>query len=62
MKLISWNVNGLRAITKKGFSQWLEQEKPDIVALQETKIDAAISSHNLSANDAIISDLLPPGG
>jgi exodeoxyribonuclease-3 len=41
MKLISWNVNGLRAIAKKGFAQWLEQEKPDIVALQEIKIDAA---------------------
>ena len=41
MKLISWNINGLRAISKKGFSQWLEEEKPDIVALQEIKIDAA---------------------
>jgi exodeoxyribonuclease III len=41
IKLISWNVNGLRAIAKKGFSDWLEKEKPDIVALQETKIDAA---------------------
>ncbi len=34
------NVNGLRAIAKKGFAQWLEKEKPDIVALQETKIAA----------------------
>lgn len=41
VKLTSWNVNGLRSIVKKGFSEWLEREKPDIVALQETKIDAA---------------------
>ena len=41
MKLISWNVNGLRSVTKKGFPEWLEKEKPDILCLQETKIDAA---------------------
>jgi exodeoxyribonuclease-3 len=41
IKLTSWNVNGLRAIAKKGFSEWLEKEKPDIVCLQEIKIDAA---------------------
>jgi len=41
IKLISWNVNGLRAIAKKGFAQWLEEYKPDVVALQEIKIDAA---------------------
>ena len=37
MKLISWNVNGVRAVVKKGFLDWLEQEKPEIVCLQETK-------------------------
>lgn len=36
-KLLSWNVNGIRAIEKKGFLSWLEKEKPDICALQETK-------------------------
>jgi exodeoxyribonuclease-3 len=40
IKLMSWNVNGLRAIAKKGFFEWLEQEKPDIVGLQEIKIGA----------------------
>jgi exodeoxyribonuclease III len=40
IKMVSWNVNGLRAIAKKGFSEWLDQYKPDILALQETKIDA----------------------
>ncbi len=40
LKLISWNVNGLRAIAKKGFFEWLDGEKPDILGLQETKIGA----------------------
>lgn len=38
MKLISWNVNGLRACLQKGFSDFLTQESPDILALQETKL------------------------
>ncbi|MBY0450214.1 MAG: exodeoxyribonuclease III [Cyanobacteria bacterium] len=38
VKLISWNVNGLRAVTKKGFFDWVSQAQPDILGLQETKI------------------------
>lgn len=37
MRLISWNVNGIRAIAKKGFVDWLNTEKPDVLCLQETK-------------------------
>ncbi len=37
MKLISWNVNGIRACVKKGFLTYLEEERPDIICLQETK-------------------------
>ncbi len=37
MKLISWNVNGLRAVMRKNFSEFLDSEAPDILALQETK-------------------------
>lgn len=37
MKLISWNVNGIRAVQKKGFLKWFEKESPDILCLQETK-------------------------
>jgi exodeoxyribonuclease-3 len=37
MKLYSWNVNGLRAARKKGFLDWLEGEKPDVIGIQETK-------------------------
>jgi exodeoxyribonuclease-3 len=38
MKLISWNVNGVRAALKKGFTDFLKEEKPDILCLQEIKI------------------------
>lgn len=37
MKIISWNVNGLRAVYKKGALDWLWKETPDIICLQETK-------------------------
>jgi len=37
MKIISWNVNGIRAAQKKGFVGWLKKEKADIVCVQETK-------------------------
>ena len=38
MKLISWNVNGLRACVGKGFFEFLEAEQPDMMCLQETKL------------------------
>lgn len=38
MKLISWNVNGLRACMGKGFMEVLEKEEPDAICLQETKM------------------------
>jgi exodeoxyribonuclease III len=37
MKLISWNVNGLRAVLRKNFLEFLEAEQPDVLCLQETK-------------------------
>jgi exodeoxyribonuclease-3 len=37
MKLISWNVNGLRAVLRKNFLGYLAAESPDILCLQETK-------------------------
>ena len=37
VKLISWNVNGLRAVLKKNFLDYLDAEKPDVLCLQETK-------------------------
>ena len=38
MKLISWNVNGLRACMGKGFLEVLDRESPDVICLQETKM------------------------
>ena len=38
MKLITWNVNGLRAALGKGFMEFVEAEKPDMICLQETKM------------------------
>lgn len=38
MRIVSWNVNGLRAVAKKGFTDWLKAEKADIVGLQETRV------------------------
>ena len=37
MKIITYNVNGLRSALSKGFTDWLAEEQPDIVCLQETK-------------------------
>ena len=37
MKFISWNVNGIRAVLKKGFLDFLDEYNPDIICLQETK-------------------------
>lgn len=38
MKLLSWNVNGLRACMKKGFADFFKKEDADIFAIQETKM------------------------
>jgi len=37
MKIISYNVNGIRSVINKGFYEWIEQENPDVICLQETK-------------------------
>ena len=38
MKLISWNVNGLRAAVNKGFDDFFKKENADIFCIQETKM------------------------
>lgn len=40
MKLISWNVNGIRACYKKGGFNWFFEYNPDVFCLQETKVEA----------------------
>ncbi|MDR2644816.1 MAG: exodeoxyribonuclease III [Endomicrobium sp.] len=39
MKIVSWNINGIRAIYKKNFLDWFKKENADIVCVQETKAD-----------------------
>ena len=39
VKLISWNVNGIRAVLKKNFLEYVSDEAPDILCLQETKAE-----------------------
>lgn len=38
MTILSWNVNGIRAVYKKGFKNFLNKQRPDIICLQEIKI------------------------
>jgi exodeoxyribonuclease-3 len=52
MKLISWNVNGLRAAWKKGLIDFLAAERPDVLCVQETKIQ----------EDQITDDMRDPDG
>jgi len=51
-KLVSWNINGLRALERKGFLAWLNENEPDILCLQETKAHPDQLSETL---------LTPPG-
>src|SRR6185503_11952890 len=49
MKIITWNINGIRAVTQKGFYQFWEKEDPDFLCVQETKchpdqLDDALAS------------------
>lgn len=61
MKIISWNVNGIRAIQKKGFGESLERINPDILCLQETRAQPdqvhevfdRLDGYHLSASGAI---------
>jgi exodeoxyribonuclease-3 len=41
MRILCWNVNGIRAISKKNFPEWFSKESPDILCLQETKAHPA---------------------
>ena len=58
MKLISWNVNGLRAVYKKGFEDFFKEIDADIFCVQETKMQEGqfelnIPNYNIYMNSAI---------
>ncbi|ABO34896.1 exodeoxyribonuclease III Xth [Methanococcus maripaludis C5] len=40
MKMLSWNVNGIRACLKNGFMDFLKRESPDVMCIQETKVQS----------------------
>lgn len=46
-KILSWNVNGIRAAHRKGFVDWLVKEQPNILCIQETKAHVEQLSHDL---------------
>jgi exodeoxyribonuclease-3 len=37
VRIVSWNINGLRAVMRKGFTRWLNRTQPDIVSVQEIR-------------------------
>jgi len=47
IRILSWNVNGIRAAAKKGFLEWLASESPDILCVQETKAHPEQLTKNL---------------
>lgn len=57
MKIISWNINGIRAILKKEKIKEIEKEKPDILCFQETKIDQeALEKINIDKESTLIKE------
>ena len=57
MKLVTWNVNGIRACIKKGFLDFLKKDDPDIICLQEVKaqqeqVDLNLTKYNIYWNSA----------
>ncbi len=49
MKLLCWNVNGIRSVQRKGFMEWLYKESPDVLCLQETKVQPDQLDEDLKA-------------
>jgi exodeoxyribonuclease-3 len=52
LRLVSWNVNGIRACCRKGFLDWLDAQRPDILGIQETKL----------TQDDLVDDITAPPG
>jgi len=50
MKIISYNVNGLRAAIKKGFLEWLQTHPADVICIQENKAQQSDLASNLFAD------------
>ena len=61
MKIISWNVNGLRAAMKKGFTGFVSDQNPDILALQEIKMKPEQADFEFDGYFAFWHSALKPG-
>jgi exodeoxyribonuclease-3 len=48
-RLVSWNVNGIRAVERKGFLTWFKEQSPDVLCLQETKAELSQLGETLTA-------------
>lgn len=59
MKIISWNVNGIRAVEKKGFADWLLSTDADFICIQETKANPGQLSPALLNPEGLNSDGQP---
>ena len=53
LRILSWNVNGIRAVLKKNFSEWLLQESPDMICLQETRAHPTDVQIDLAAYEKV---------
>jgi len=51
LKIVTWNVNGIRACSKKGLLEYMDRENPDILCLQETKAHPEQLDENLLHSD-----------
>ncbi|MGC6404209.1 MAG: exodeoxyribonuclease III [Candidatus Comchoanobacterales bacterium] len=63
-RIITANVNGIRAAERKGFWEWIQSMKPDCVCLQETKAQLSILGHEcgvLEGYHRVFSDALKKG-
>ncbi|MFH1916480.1 MAG: exodeoxyribonuclease III [Nanoarchaeota archaeon] len=54
MKFLSWNVNGIRAVQKAGFIDFVKEEDPDVLCVQEIKADALQAPLALSAYQQVL--------
>ena len=61
IKILSWNVNGIRSALKKNFQAFVSKEKPDILCLQETKAPAGGISVDLKGYEQFWNHAQKPG-
>lgn len=61
MRILSWNVNGLRACAGKGFFESMREANADIICLQETKLQQKQFDHNIDGYEVFLNCADKPG-